>query len=69
MSASENRAQRRRREAIERESGKRTVIFRRVEGWYPLELPLGEDLARHAELNPGTLRIEDAGGNILWMPQ
>lgn len=45
------------------------VIFFRKEGFYPLELLVNEDLAKHAELNPGTLRIEDVRGNVLWMPQ
>lgn len=26
------------------------------------------ELAEHARLNPGTLRIEDMHGNILWSP-
>lgn len=28
-----------------------------------------EQLAEHAALNPGTLRIEDLQGNVLWRPQ
>jgi hypothetical protein len=47
----------------------RMVIFFRDNGWYPLELPVSDDLASHAQTNPGTLRIEDADGNILWRPQ
>ena len=47
----------------------RTVIFFRKEGWYPIAVRENEDLAHHAELNPGTLRIEDIAGNILWRPQ
>lgn len=27
------------------------------------------ELAEHARLNPGTLRIEDLNGNVLWRPQ
>lgn len=47
----------------------RVVIFRRAEGWYPLDLPITDDLSAHAERNPGTIRIEDIEGNILWRPQ
>ena len=43
----------------------RIVIFFREEGFYPLELPVTDDLAEHARWNPGTLRIEDTEGNIL----
>lgn len=45
------------------------VIFFREGMFYPLELPKGEDLAKHAERNPGTLHIEDIEGNVLWRPQ
>lgn len=44
-------------------------VFHRAETFYIIDLPQDEDLGRHAELNPGTLRIEDAFGNILWRPQ
>ena len=45
-----------------------TVIFFRAEGWYPMEVPIDADLAAHARCNPGTIRIEDLGGRILWPP-
>ena len=64
-----SRRDRRAAEAQARKTGKQVVIFRRADGWYPLELPVGEDLARHAELNPGTLSIEDAAGTVLWRLQ
>lgn len=41
------------------------VIFFRDEGWYPVELD-SADIAKHVELNPGTIRIEDLKGNVLW---
>lgn len=44
----------------------RLVIFFREGMFYPIELPITDDLNAHAEANPGTLRIEDAAGNILW---
>jgi len=47
-----------------------TVIFFREGMFYPVHLsgikPTAEEAADHAELNPGTLRIEDLKGNILW---
>lgn len=46
--------------------GMRTVIFFRAEGWYPITLPVGEDLEPHVKCNPGTLRIEDIKGKVLW---
>jgi len=45
---------------------KRTVIFFREEGWYPVELKPGEKVETHVALNPGTRRVEDVRGNILW---
>lgn len=47
----------------------RPVIFFRAEGWYVVEVYEDEDVSVHAELNPGTIRIEDMGGNVLWRPQ
>lgn len=47
----------------------RTFIFHREGMWYPLELPENDDLAAHAECNPGTLKITDAvTGKVLWQP-
>ncbi|KKN90032.1 hypothetical protein LCGC14_0231440 [marine sediment metagenome] len=53
------------------------IFFRLFEGkerFYPIEVPdevlIGrtpEEVARdNAELNPGTIRVEDFEGNILW---
>ena len=47
----------------------RLVIFHRAEGWYPLELPVTDDLVSHAEHNPGTIKISDIDGNTLWSLQ
>lgn len=44
-------------------------VFFRAETFYIIDLPNDEDLALHAELNPGTLRVEDMFGNVLWRPQ
>lgn len=64
-----NRQMRRAMEAEQRATGMQTVIFRRADGWYPIEVRLDEDLSKHAEINPGTLAIEDMAGNVLWRPQ
>lgn len=41
-------------------------IFIREGVFYVIDLPVDEDLNLHATLNPGTLRIEDMSGNVLW---
>lgn len=47
------------------------VIFIRKETFYPLDLPDEQcnptTIAEHAESNPGTLRVEDVKGNVLWI--
>lgn len=46
------------------------AIFFRDGGFYPVQFmgmkPPAEEAADHAALNPGTLRVEDAAGNVLW---
>ena len=37
-----------------------TYLFVRAEGFYPLELADDESARRNADLNPGTLRVENA---------
>lgn len=45
-------------------------IFVREDCFYVIDLPADEDLLLHVELNPGTVRIEDALTNeILWSRQ
>ncbi len=54
-----------------------TAIFFRDGFFYPVQFQdpvtcgksMEEQAARHAELNPGTLRIEDTAGNVLWRVQ
>lgn len=41
-------------------------IFIREGTFYAIDLPVDEDLNLHATLNPGTLRIEDLTGKVLW---
>ncbi len=48
----------------------KTVLFFREGFFYPIEVKENEDLAVHAELNPGTLKIMDESGQkILWQPE
>lgn len=46
------------------------VLFIRADCFYPVQLfgekPTAVEAAEHAELNPGTLRIEDMHGNVIW---
>ena len=44
-------------------------IFFRAEGWYPVMLWGDEDVIPNVELNPGTLRVEDAAGRVVWRAQ
>ncbi|HET9512201.1 MAG TPA: hypothetical protein VFO80_13720 [Sphingomonas sp.] len=41
-------------------------VFVRDGSFYVISLAADDDLNLHAELNPGTLRIEDAAGTVLW---
>lgn len=49
------------------------MIFIRSDGFYPIQGVRGIDLRQqaqdHAALNPGTLRVEDTKGNVLWSLQ
>ncbi|GLK78081.1 hypothetical protein GCM10008171_33350 [Methylopila jiangsuensis] len=45
---------------------KRVYIFFRANGWYPLELGSDAEAVANAECNPGTLRVEDAHGRLIW---
>jgi hypothetical protein len=50
----------------------RPTVFFREGGFYVVntyEDEGFEQLAEHAALNPGTIRIEDMHGNVLWRPQ
>lgn len=46
------------------------AIFFRDEGFYPVQFfgtkSPSEEAADHAALNPGTRKIEDTAGNVLW---
>ena len=40
--------------------------FHRKEGFYPLELADDDDACRNAECNPGTIRVMDIHGRVVW---
>jgi len=44
----------------------RMYIFFRLGGWYPIELRDDDDAKANAEWNPGTLRVEDIKGRVVW---
>lgn len=44
-------------------------IFFRDKMFYPLTLKDDEDARRNAEFNPGTTRVEDIDGNVIWRQQ
>lgn len=44
---------------------KQLFIFFRKKGFYPLEL-VKSAVEENAKLNPGTLRVEDAAGTVVW---
>lgn len=41
-------------------------IFIREGGFYPLALKDDVDARRNAECNPGTIRVEDTVGRVVW---
>jgi len=43
-----------------------TYIFVRADGVYPLELKNDTDAIANAKCNPGTVRVEDALGRVVW---
>jgi hypothetical protein len=49
------------------------TIWHRENGWYPVEIPdsmcTEQELEKHAALNPGTLKVEDITGKVLWEPK
>lgn len=47
----------------------RTIVFFREGSFYFTEYPTDySDWAAEAERNPGTIRIEDMAGTVLWQP-
>ena len=43
-------------------------VFFREGMFYVVEIP-SEDVLANVELNPGTIRVEDLAGNVVWRPQ
>lgn len=43
-----------------------TYIFYRENMFYMVELKDDKDAKANAEVNPGTIRVEDMRGNIVW---
>lgn len=46
--------------------GMKIYLFFRKEGWYTIELKDDEDAIHNALCNPGTLRVEDLDGRVVW---
>ena len=44
----------------------KTYIFHRKEGWYPVELRNDQEALDCVPLNPGTLKVTDANGRVVW---
>ncbi|WP_165931114.1 hypothetical protein [Stenotrophomonas sp. ATCM1_4] len=41
-------------------------LFFRPEGFYPLQLSDDETAVAHAECNPGTVKVEEWTGRLVW---
>lgn len=44
----------------------KNYVFFREGFFYPIDLPADAVIADHVLCNPGTLRVEDDRGNIVW---
>jgi hypothetical protein len=42
------------------------IFFRADDGWYPITLADDADAIRNAEYNPGTVKVENLNGDIIW---
>jgi hypothetical protein len=56
------------RNPLKRANGLETFLFFREGFFYPVEIP-PEQLLANIELNPGTLKVEDLSGKIVWQLQ
>lgn len=43
-------------------------LFFREGGFYPVECRNDDDARNQAERNPGTVRVENVDGKIIWQP-
>lgn len=48
---------------------KTPYIFFRDGSFYPINMKDDDDARRNAECNPGTLRVEDINGRVVWSLQ
>lgn len=44
-------------------------VFFRKDMWYPIEMKDDADACANAECNPGTMRVEDISGRVVWRAQ
>jgi hypothetical protein len=44
----------------------KTYIFFRDIGWYALQLKDDAEAVANAKCNPGTTKVEDSDGNVIW---
>lgn len=49
-----------------RPAEKRTYVFVRADMFYMIELWDDADACVNAEINPGTVRVEDVTGRLVW---
>lgn len=47
----------------------KSYIFFRKEGWYPINCIDDSDVIEHVKLNPGTTRVEDIDGNVIFQEE
>ncbi len=45
-----------------------TYLFFRENHFYPVELRDDDDAKKNAEINPGTIKVEDVAGRVVWKP-
>ncbi len=48
------------------ENALKPYVFFRADGFYPIELKDDEDARQNAEINPGTIRVENIDGDVVW---
>ena len=57
------------RKPVQQHERKTPYIFFRKGMWYPLEMKNDADACANAECNPGTTRVEDIKGRVVWRVQ
>lgn len=51
---------------ITEDATSKVYIFHREDMWYPIELYDDKDAIQQAKNNPGTTKVEDSTGKIIW---